>query len=89
MNKADNQVLSGIRLTARLLKAGRIVICRGCNDAIREFSLYRWDDKAQGQDQVRKEHDHAMDEIRYFASTIAGKSGQYGWFAGSVERKAF
>ena len=55
----------------------------------REFSLYRWDDKAQGQDQVRKEHDHAMDEIRYFASTIAGKSGQYGWFAGSVERKAF
>ena len=89
VKKADNQVLSGIRLTARLLKAGRIVICRGCNDAIREFSLYRWDDKAQGQDQVRKEHDHAMDEIRYFASTIAGKSGQYGWFAGSVERKAF
>ena len=89
VKKADNQVLSGIRLTARLLKSGKIVICKGCGDAIREFSLYRWDDKCQGQDQVRKEHDHAMDEIRYFAATVAGKSGQSGWFAGSVERKAF
>ena len=89
VKKADNQVLSGIRLTAQLLKSGRIVICRGCADAIREFSLYRWDDRTQGQDQVRKEHDHAMDEIRYFAATVAGKNGRGGWSAGSVERKAF
>ena len=89
VRKADNQVLSGIRLTAQLLKSGRIVICKGCTDAIREFSLYRWDDRTRGQDQVRKENDHAMDEIRYFAATVAGKSGQSGWFAGSVERKAF
>lgn len=89
VKKADNQVLSGIRLTARLLKSGQIVICKGCSDAIREFSLYRWDDKAKGQDQVCKEHDHAMDEIRYFAATVAGKSGRSGWSAGSVERRAF
>ena len=89
VKKADNQVLSGIRLTAQLLKSGKLVICRGCADAIREFSLYRWDDRTQGQDQVRKEHDHAMDEIRYFAATVAGKSGHGGWSAGSVERKAF
>ena len=89
VQRADNQVLSGIRLTAQLLKSGRIVICRGCDDAIREFSLYRWDDKAQGQDQVRKEHDHAMDEIRYFAVTVAGKEGRSGMFAGCVERGAF
>lgn len=89
VKKADNQVLSGIRLTARLLKSGKIVICRGCGDAIREFSLYRWDDKHPGQDQVRKEHDHAMDEIRYFAATVAGKSGLGGGFAGCVERKVF
>ena len=76
MIKADNQVLSGIRLTARLLKSGRIVICRGCAAAIREFSLYCWDDRNQGLDQVRKEHDHAMDEIRYFAATVAGPSGR-------------
>ena len=82
-------MLSGIRLTAQLLKSGRLVICKGCRDAIREFGLYRWDDRSQGQDQVRKEHDHAMDEIRYFAATVAGKDGRNGWFAGSVERKTF
>ena len=87
VRKADNQVLSGIRLTARLLKSGKIVICRGCDNAIREFSLYRWDDKCQGQDQVRKEHDHAMDEIRYFAATVVGREGRVGVCAGSVERK--
>lgn len=89
VKKADNQVVSGIRLTARLLKSGKLVICQGCGDAVREFGLYRWDDRGQGQDQVRKEHDHAMDEIRYFAATVAGKEGRGGAFAGSVERKAF
>ena len=89
VKKADNQVLSGIRLTARLLKSGKLVICTGCTDAIREFGLYRWDDSCQGRDQVRKEHDHAMDEIRYFAATVAAKEGRGGWFAGSVERRVF
>ena len=89
VRKADNEVLSGIRLTARLLKAGKLVICRGCEDAIREFSLYRWEEQGDGQDRVRKEHDHAMDEIRYFAATVAAKEGNGGWFAGSVERRAF
>lgn len=89
VKKADNQVVSGIRLTARLLKSGKLVICKGCDDAVREFGLYRWDDRAAGQDQVRKEHDHAMDEIRYFAATVAGKEGRGGFVAGCVERKAF
>ena len=86
VRRANNQVLSGIRLTAQLLKSGRLVICRGCEAAIREFGLYRWDEDGQGQDRVKKEHDHAMDEIRYFAATVvAGRSGG-GLFAGSVER---
>ena len=89
VKKADNRVLSGIRLTAQLLKSGKIVICHGCADAIREFSLYRWDDRAQGQDQVRKEYDHAMDEIRYFAATVAGREARGRVFAGSVERGRF
>jgi PBSX family phage terminase large subunit len=89
VKKADNQVLSGIRLTARLLKSGKLVICKGCGSAVREFGLYRWDDRAAGRDQVRKEHDHAMDEIRYFAATVAGKEGRGGFVAGIVERKAF
>ena len=87
VRRADNEVLSGIRLTARLLKARKLVICQPCRDAIREFSLYRWEDKGDGQDRVKKEYDHAMDEIRYFASTIVGKERNGGFFAGCVERK--
>ena len=34
-------------------------------------------------------HDHAMDEIRYFAATVAAKEEKGRWFAGSVERRAF
>ena len=90
VKKADNQVLSGIRLTAQMLKNGRIVICEGCRDAIREFGLYRWDEDSQGQDRVKKEHDHAMDEIRYFAATVAAKGGgESHFYAGSVERGRF
>ena len=90
VRRAENEVLSGIRLTARLLKTGRLVICRGCQDAIREFSLYRWEDRDGGQDRVRKEHDHAMDEIRYFAATVAAREEERGGiFAGCVERGRF
>lgn len=88
VRKAHNDVLSGIRLTARLLKEGKLVICSPCRDAIREFGLYRWDTSGSGGDRVVKEHDHSMDDIRYFAATVAaGSSG--GFFAGSVERTGF
>ena len=87
VRRADNEVLSGIRLTARLLKARKLVICQPCRDAIREFSLYRWEDKGDGQDRVKKEYDHAMDEIRYFAATVAGRERSGGIFAGCVERR--
>lgn len=66
---AENQVLTGIRVTADLLRQGKLVICEGCEDAIREFSLYRWDERAAG-DRVVKRHDHAMDDIRYFAVSL-------------------
>ena len=71
VERADNDVISGIRLTASLLKNGRIVICRGCDDAVREFSMYVWDDKKPGHDTPLKENDHAMDDIRYFAVSIS------------------
>jgi PBSX family phage terminase large subunit len=69
IKKADNEVLDGIRRTAVYLKGGNIKIHRSCKDAIKEFGLYRWDEKA-GADAVIKEHDHAMDDIRYFANTV-------------------
>ncbi len=87
VEKADNDVLAGIRTTAELLKAGKLVICEECRDAIREFSLYCWDEKAVG-DRVKKVHDHAMDDIRYFAATVA--AGERGYFGGlCVERGRF
>lgn len=69
VRKADNRVLEGIRRTAQALQKGEIVICRGCDAAVREFSMYCWDLKS-GQDKVKKEHDHAMDEIRYFVMSL-------------------
>ena len=88
VRRAENEVLSGIRTTAELLRTGRLVICPGCGDAIREFGLYRWDTSAGGRDQVCKEHDHAMDDIRYFAVTVAAKERGGSW-TGSVERRIF
>lgn len=70
VEKANNDVLRGIRITAELLKSGKIKICRTCTDAIREFYEYRWDDKCTA-DVPLKQFDHAMDDIRYFAVGIS------------------
>ena len=75
---AKNDVLDGIRRVSDCLKSGRIKICRGCDDSVREFSLYCWDEGA-AKDCPRKENDHAMDDIRYFVSTVL-----YGTSRGSV-----
>ena len=82
--RANNDVLSGIRTTARLLRSGRLVICSTCPDAIREFGLYRWEEDGS-RDRVRKQDDHAMDEIRYFAAAAAQRE-ERALFAQSVER---
>lgn len=69
VRQANNEVLDGIRRTASMLKNGNIKIHRSCTDSIREFGLYRWDEKST-EDKVIKENDHAMDEIRYFCNTV-------------------
>lgn len=69
VRKARNDVLAGIHLTATMLKAGVIKINSACTDTIREFGLYRWDEKGE-VDKPIKENDHAMDDIRYFCATI-------------------
>lgn len=66
---AKNDVLDGIRRVSDALKNGTIKICRGCDDTVREFSLYRWDEGSI-KDCPKKENDHAMDDIRYFVSTV-------------------
>ena len=77
VRKAKNDVLAGINTTARFLQDGTIKIHRSCSACIREFGLYRWDEKTE-TDRPVKENDHAMDDIRYFAYTVlrqkAGKT---------------
>lgn len=86
VQKADNDVLAGIRRTSDCLKNGKIVICEGCPDCLRELEEYVWDLSAGSQDRVRKEHDHAMDDMRYFVSTVLGEK-QAAFAACAVERK--
>ena len=86
VRKADNDVLSGIRLTSDCLKDGRIVICEGCADVLREMDEYVWDLSSGAKDRVRKEHDHAMDDMRYFVSTVL-KETTAGFTACVVERR--
>ncbi len=69
VRKAKNQVLDGIRLTGGYLQNGRLRFDPCCRDTIREFGAYCWDDTAE-EDRVIKQNDHAMDDIRYFCSTI-------------------
>ena len=69
---ADNSVLDGIRFTGTLLSQGKIKIHRSCINTIAEFGAYLWDDKAT-EDKVIKDHDHSMDQMRYFCQTLRRK----------------
>ena len=86
VRKADNDVLAGIRLTADCLRSGRMVICDGCANCLREMEEYVWDLGSESKDRVKKEHDHAMDDMRYFAATVIGRQ-QSAFSACAVERK--
>ena len=85
---AHNQVLDGIRLVSDALREGAIRLSPQCRDAIREFGSYCWDLSAGDRDKVKKQFDHAMDEIRYFVATVAApeEAGDRFW-AGFVERR--
>lgn len=82
---AKNQVIDGIRLVSDCLKTKKIMFSPVCRDSIREFSLYRWD-SSSSKDAVRKENDHAMDDIRYFVSTVLEKN-ENEFFVFSTERR--
>lgn len=69
VEKASNAVVDGIRNVAARLQSGDIFICSGCTDCIREFGMYRWDEKAK-DDRPIKENDHSMDDVRYFVHKV-------------------
>lgn len=82
---AKNQVIDGIRLVSDALLQKKIRFSPLCRDSIREFSLYRWD-SSSSKDSVRKENDHAMDDIRYFVSTVLSEP-ENEFFVLSAERR--
>lgn len=77
IKKAKNDVLDGIRFVASLLNQNLIAISDQCPNTIKEFGSYIWDQKAseRGEDKPVKQHDHAMDALRYFCYTIIRKAG--------------
>lgn len=77
IKKAKNDVLDGIRLVGSVLNEEKIMIHESCVNTIMEFASYVWDAKAceRGEDKPIKQHDHAMDALRYFVYTIIRKSG--------------
>ena len=82
--RADNRVVDGIRSVSTQLREGSVRICKTCRAAMREFSLYRWDESG-AKDCPVKENDHAMDDIRYFVTNILGGEDD-GFFAVAAKR---
>ena len=81
---AKNDVIDGIRRVSDALKERRILFSQSCTDCLREFSIYRWDNTA-ARDAPRKEYDHAMDDVRYFVSTVLAHE-EDGFFALAMSR---
>lgn len=73
--KARNDVLDGIRFVGTLLNTGKLFFLRKCKNTAKEFGSYIWDAKAceRGEDKPIKQHDHAMDAVRYFCFTVLYK----------------
>lgn len=69
---AQNDVINGIRLSARALSDGNLLIYKDCTKLIEQIQSYTWDEKAQaiGIDKPVKVDDHAVDALRYGAIEI-------------------
>lgn len=69
---ADNEVRDGIAETATLIQQRKIMVeKRNCPSFLKEVHGYIWDDKAtqRGDERPVKDHDHAMDALRYLVHT--------------------
>lgn len=72
VKNANNEVLAGIATTYSMLSNGLIKINETCKKGVlTEIYLYSWDENGKSEKEtVRKEYDHAMDAMRYFAHTV-------------------
>lgn len=83
---AKNNVIDGIREVSSALKNNTIKICNNCKDSIREFGLYRWENSCS-KDVPIKENDHAMDDIRYFVTTLMPLNFNDDFFVMAFDRR--
>ena len=83
--KADNDVVTGIRLVSSALRSNKLRFHESCKDIIREFQLYCWNESS-GSDAPVKENDHAMDDMRYFVTDMVNSQGGDKLVALSVSR---
>ncbi|MCL2486157.1 MAG: PBSX family phage terminase large subunit [Oscillospiraceae bacterium] len=88
VQKAKNDVLDGIKTVAGALSDGRLKIASGCENTLREFAGYVWDEAAcqRGEDKPLKQNDHAMDMLRYALATDAKGFARGGRFSGKGGR---
>lgn len=83
--KADNDVVTGIRLVSSALRSNMLRFHESCRDIIREFQLYCWNENSVSDAPV-KENDHAMDDMRYFVTDMVKPGGGSQPIALSVAR---
>ena len=69
--------MPGISECCTALKQGIVKLNACCENAIKEFGLYSWDEKS-GEDRPIKENDHFLDSFRYVCFTL-------GWVRGPVK----
>lgn len=83
---AENDVVPGIGTVAGRISNGKLRVHRKrCPNLVKEFGVYAWDPKAakRGEDKPIKQHDHALDALRYHEYTLFGKvRAQAGYYGG-------
>ena len=84
--RADNDVLAGIQRVSTALQQERIRFSAACTDTLREFGMYCWEDARHG-DAPKKEFDHAMDDVRYFVSTVLCRKAEDDFFTAAIGRR--
>nr|DAS35765.1 MAG TPA: large terminase [Caudoviricetes sp.] len=74
VQKAKNDVLDGIRLTASFMTQDKLLIDKDCVETLKEIASYSWDSDSSktGEDKPVKEYDHSMDQMRYYFFTAVG-----------------
>lgn len=86
VTKANNDVLNGIRRVSDALNQDLILFSEKCKSSIKEFSQYCWNEKLNNDTPI-KQHDHAMDDIRYFVTYALNSTTDNDFFCYSLSRE--